>query len=158
QRSDRWNNDVPKRRPIAPCKKRIMGFVQGSWSGLAGTLAALVLAASACSSSSDGGVAEPPPSGAPSEPSETTSGGATTDAPAGVEAAAAPDGAPALSYPLRITAIKFFQGIGVTVMEDGAAASQREVPIVAGRNALVRVYVAPKPGANLGTVAGRLRI
>jgi hypothetical protein len=64
-------------------------------------------------------------------------------APAG-DAAALPTGA--IAPDLTVTEIAVLQGVKIDVMKDGARVASRNAPVVAGRDALVRVYVAPAAG------------
>jgi hypothetical protein len=58
---------------------------------------------------------------------------------------------------VRITQVAIYQGPKRVLMLDGFP-GQSNVPLVAGRDALVRVFYATEPGYNGGEVVGRLQI
>lgn len=56
------------------------------------------------------------------------------------------DGREALAAELRLSEVALYQGVKVQLSLDGEAAEASEVPIVAGRDALVRAFVVPRGG------------
>lgn len=59
-------------------------------------------------------------------------------------AAAEPTSAPRLANGITVDRLAIFQGVRVGLVEDGAWVSARNAPVVAGRDAVVRVYVTPR--------------
>ncbi len=105
------------------------------------SLLALACGASACSST------------------ETSQGG--DPGAAGAVPGLGGPGAPApLAAPtkLTITEVAVFQGVKVSVFADGARVVERNAPLVAGRTALVRVYVTPGEGFEASKIAGVLTL
>ena len=68
--------------------------------------------------------------------------------------------APPLVAGLAITDVAFFQAVKIPVLTAGKALgkSQRNAPVVAGRPALVRVYVKPGSGYTPSAVTAELRL
>jgi hypothetical protein len=56
-----------------------------------------------------------------------------------------PEG-PRLAAGISVSEVALFQAVKVTLARDGATFAMREAPVVAGREALVRVYVKPESG------------
>jgi hypothetical protein len=75
----------------------------------------------------------------------TTSALGTSDQDAGAHA-----GAHASEYTfardIRITQIALYQAVKVPLMADGEAIVERNAPVVAGKAALMRVFIEPQPG------------
>lgn len=88
-----------------------------------------------------------------SAPADTGSGTADTAPP--------PTDPPVTGLPLignlGISEIAVFQGVKVPVAKAGAKVAARTADVIAGREALVRVYVAPKAGFS-GSVKGELKL
>ncbi len=63
-----------------------------------------------------------------------------------------------LAANLGIQEIAFFQGVKVPVARNGAKITPRAADVIAGRAALVRVYLAPKAGWSPREVLGELRL
>lgn len=82
-----------------------------------------------------------------------------TPAAAGVPGLGVPPSDPA-SPPAKvtITEVALFQGVKVSVFAEGERVAERNAPLVAGRPALVRVYVAPLDGFRPGKFAGELTL
>ena len=57
---------------------------------------------------------------------------------------------------VAMKSIALYQGLKVSLMENGAPAPTSDLPIVAGRDALIRVFVAPDASYNGQPVIGRL--
>jgi hypothetical protein len=102
-------------------------------------------------------------SGAPR--SKDTTGGDDTGSPSseeGSDPAKDPTNPDAPRAPLAkgisVVEIAFFQGVKVDVVKNGAWLATRNAPVVAGRPALVRVYVAPESGFGGGAVTAELRV
>ena len=70
---------------------------------------------------------------------------------------AAPEG-PKLVKGLKVTGIAVFQAVKVPIVEDGEWVAKRNAPLIAGRPALVRVYVEPGSGYSARKVSGELRL
>ncbi len=114
-----------------------------------------LLAATACS----GGDAQSISNGDGSDPSSDPAGGdgvdqggdpATSDGgTAKGDAGTTPKpGEPAhLATNLTITEVAIFQAVKISLVKQGTRVAQRNAPIVAGREALVRAYVTPVAGA-----------
>jgi hypothetical protein len=83
----------------------------------------------------------------PANPSSDPSNPVSPDAPVGPLA----DG-------LAISEIAFFQGVKVSVFNTNKWVAQRNAPVVAGRQALVRVYVTPQASWKGGQVTAELRL
>ena len=85
-------------------------------------------------------------------------------APPDVATAAPPDVAPEVALPpglvraLTITDVSVFQAVRVPLLADGAAVTSRALPVVAGRGAVVRVYVRPEAGFTPRGVDGELTV
>lgn len=59
---------------------------------------------------------------------------------------------------VSITEVAVFQGVKVSVFAEGERVAERNAPLVAGRPALIRVYVAPLDGFQPGKFAGELTL
>ncbi len=59
---------------------------------------------------------------------------------------------------LSVTGVAVFQGVKVDVVAKGEWVARRNAPVVAGRPALVRVYVAPEAGWSPRAVTAELRV
>lgn len=121
------------------------------------TLVPFVVSITACSAA-DGGaslgaIGDPPasptgdagPAGASSDPPETSPVFAPEDSDAGGEAAPEPPKEPEL-VPVKELAIEelaLFQGVKVPLEKDGVRDDGKKVHVVAGREGILRVYVAP---------------
>ncbi len=87
---------------------------------------------------------------------------AALDAPRALDVPRVTVEAGALAQPLveglAITSVAFFQSVKVPVVTEAGpiAAEERVAPVVAGRRAAVRVYVAPRPGWTPRTVTAQL--
>lgn len=108
------------------------------------------------------------PSSAPPSSDEAAGGdddgsGAATDGTSGGDPKGAdptnPDAPRApLVTGLSIAEIAIFQGVKIDLVKDGAALETRNAPVVAGRPALVRVYVKPQTGWASKKVTAELRL
>jgi hypothetical protein len=113
-----------------------------------------------------------PDSGDPSTPGTDTgattkpttdSGTTTTDTgtPA-TDTAPPPSDPPVSGLPLisnlSIGEVAFFQGVKVSVAKSGSKVATRAAPVIAGREALVRVYLAPAAGWSPREVVGELKL
>ena len=119
-------------------------------------LAALFLGAAACSSTHTivgGTPGEPGAEGSTTEtePTDPTTVGDPTDKDAP---------SPPLASGLDITEIAVFQAVKVPVFADGklVSTSSRSAPVVVGRPALIRVYVAPSSSYKRSAVTAELRL
>ncbi|MEO0321629.1 MAG: hypothetical protein AAF447_01620 [Myxococcota bacterium] len=65
---------------------------------------------------------------------------------------------PGMPPDLEVTGIAVFQSVKVSVVEDGATVVDRNAPVIAGREALVRVYVAPGEDYVERELRGRLDV
>lgn len=118
--------------------------------------------------------ADPDAGGDPSKPGDPDTGSTTkppadsgttptgdTGAPA-TDTAAPPSDPPVTGLPLisslTITEVAFFQGVKVSVAKSGAKVASRPADVIAGREALVRVYVSPAPGWTAREVVGELKL
>lgn len=108
----------------------------------------------------DGAVAPPGPDGAVAD--AASGDGATPDAGIGPVVDAAVDAPPppppgslTLADGLRIQSVAVYQAVRIAIAEDGAPAD-RNGPIVAGRDAVVRVSVQPDAGWTAREVTARL--
>lgn len=63
----------------------------------------------------------------------------------------------ALASGLRMTEVAIYQGVKITLMSDGAPQSPN-APVIGGRPALVRVFVAPQGGFDARDIVARLTI
>ncbi len=106
--------------------------------------------------------------------SEGTGGTAKTTDTTGADGAGAgspeaeggetPDGADpakptqAVVEGIAITGVAVFQGVKVDVVKGGAWVAKRNAPVVAGRPAVVRVYVTPDAGWTSRAITGELRL
>jgi Peptidase M66 len=59
---------------------------------------------------------------------------------------------------LTITDVSLFQAVRVPLLRQGSVVTARTVPVVAGRAAVVRVYVRPEAGFRTGAVEGLLTV
>ena len=75
-------------------------------------------------------------------------------APAASEPAPA---APALAEQIAVDEVAIYQGVKTLVVKDGAVATKRNAPVIAGRPALVRVFVKAT-GRSRPTIEGELRV
>jgi hypothetical protein len=93
-------------------------------------------------------------------PTDTGSAATDTGSPA-TDTAPPPSEPPVTGLPLAanlgIAEVAVFQGVKVSVARAGSKVTARPADVVAGREALVRVYVAPKAGFS-GTVRGELKL
>jgi hypothetical protein len=64
----------------------------------------------------------------------------------------------ALVRDLSISEVALFQGVKVTLAENGEPAAERGAPVVAGRAGLLRVYVSPSAGWGAKKVTAELRL
>lgn len=116
--------------------------------------------------SADGGAPTPDagPAGTPdaSTPPPKDSGTSSTDtgtpAPPADSGGDPPVSGLPLAPDLAIEEVAFFQGVKVPVARDGAKVSSRMADVIAGRAALVRVYLAPKAGWTSRAITGELRL
>jgi hypothetical protein len=88
-------------------------------------------------SSPDQGNGDTPGDGTPGTPD----GGAQ-----GTDAAPPAKPAGAIAQDVKVTQIAVLQGVKIDVVKDGVKVASRNAPVVAGRDALVRVYVTPDAG------------
>lgn len=65
---------------------------------------------------------------------------------------------PGLARALTITDVSLFQAVRVPLLRHGGAVGARALPVVAGRAAVVRVYVRPEAGFQAGAVEGLLTV
>ena len=63
-----------------------------------------------------------------------------------------------LATGLSITGVVAYQAVGIALMWDGAEVSKRNAPIVIGKDALIRVMVAPESDWKQREVVGRLEL
>lgn len=63
-----------------------------------------------------------------------------------------------LASNLAITDVIAYQAVGIALMRDDAEVTQRNAPIIAGKDTLIRVLVAPTPGWQARLVVGRLEL
>ncbi|MEZ4226206.1 MAG: M66 family metalloprotease [Polyangiaceae bacterium] len=63
-----------------------------------------------------------------------------------------------LASNIRVTEIAVYQAVKIPVMKAGAEVTQRNAQVVAGRDALVRVFVSPDPGFTPREIVGRLTL
>ncbi len=83
------------------------------------------------------------------DPNEPSSGGDSTD----------PEAPPAPLVPgLAVKDVAVYQGVKVLVVKGGAWVSSRNAPVVAGRPALVRVFVTPDASFEAQSVTAELRL
>lgn len=66
--------------------------------------------------------------------------------------------APGLVRALTITDVSLFQAVKVPLMAAGSVVTERSVPVIAGRSAVVRVYVRPEAGYQSRGVDGELTV
>ncbi len=64
----------------------------------------------------------------------------------------------ALAGGISISQIVINQGVSIAIEKNGQAVSNRNAPVVQGRQALMRVFVAPGGGFSSRTIVGRLSI
>lgn len=91
-----------------------------------------------------GGTAGTPGTGGASSGGSAGTGGTT---PAG-----------GLAAGLRISEISVYQAVKVPIMQNGGAVAQTNAPVVAGRDALVRVAVSPDQGFQPREIVARLEL
>ncbi len=65
---------------------------------------------------------------------------------------------PGLSLSLAITDVALFQAVRVPILRAGAVVTSRAIPVIAGRRAVVRVYVTPEAGYSPGSISGELTV
>jgi hypothetical protein len=68
------------------------------------------------------------------------------------------DPAPRLATGLRISEIAVYQGVKVTVMREGESVEAPSLPLVAGRDGMLRVFVSAESGWRPRLVLGRLEL
>lgn len=99
-------------------------------------------------------------SGTPS--SSDTGTPATDTGTSATDTAPPPSDPPVTGLPLianlGISEVAFFQGVKVSVAKSGTKVSSRVADVIAGREALVRVYVTPKSGWSGAAVKGELKL
>lgn len=66
--------------------------------------------------------------------------------------------APGLVRALTITDVSLFQAVKVPLLAAGSVATGRSIPVIAGRSAVVRVYVRPEAGYQARGVEGELTV
>jgi hypothetical protein len=69
-----------------------------------------------------------------------------------------PKEGPRLAAGITISEVALFQAVKVTLARDGALFSMREAPIVAGREAVLRIYVEPEAGFAARDLVAKLKI
>ncbi|HQY64040.1 MAG TPA: M66 family metalloprotease [Polyangiaceae bacterium] len=80
-------------------------------------------------------------------------------APGAVPGLGGVPGLPASPPPkVSIAEVAVFQGVKVSVFAEGERVAERNAPLIAGRPALLRVYVAPLDGFQAGKFAGELTL
>ncbi len=62
------------------------------------------------------------------------------------------------AMPLAVTEVAVYQGVKVTIVKGGEHVAERNAPLIAGRRALVRVFVEPKEGYTPRKVIAELSI
>jgi hypothetical protein len=77
---------------------------------------------------------------------------------AGAGAGGAPPATTPLATGVAIAGITLYQAVSVPIVADGADIAQRNAPVVAGRDALVRILVAPAAGWQPRQLAARLEL
>ena len=65
---------------------------------------------------------------------------------------------PGLVRALTITDVSLFQAVKVPLLAAGSVATGRSIPVIAGRSAVVRVYVRPEAGYQARGVEGELTV
>lgn len=65
---------------------------------------------------------------------------------------------PGLARALTISHVALFQTVRVPILRAGAVVTSREIPVIAGRRAVVRVYVTPETGYAPGPIDGELTV
>jgi hypothetical protein len=142
---------------------RIIGLNTG-FPGLA--FIALMVGAAACSSATtisetigETAPGEVPPDGTTTN-DKTTNDKTTNDPSTKGDPTSKDSPAPPLVTGLAITDVAFFQGVKVPVIKAGKVVGKttRNAPVVAGRPALVRVYVAMSEGYAPSAVTAELRL
>ena len=93
-----------------------------------------------------------------SSPATDTGPGATPDTGPGTTPSDPPVSGLSLIPNLAITEVAVFQGVKVSVAKDGAKVTTHMADVIAGREALVRVYVSPKAGWTTRDVVGELKL
>ena len=63
-----------------------------------------------------------------------------------------------LAAGLRITEIAMYQAVKVPLMQGGSPSNSTNAPVVAGRQGVIRAYVAPDPGWAPREIVGRLEL
>ncbi len=81
-------------------------------------------------------------------------------APADAPVDAAPDvaRAPGLVRALTITDVALFQAVRIPLLQAGVTVTERALPVIAGRRAVLRVYVRPEAGYAPGAVDAELTV
>jgi hypothetical protein len=100
---------------------------------------------------------EPGQAGAAGEPTAGELGGASSGQ-GGAISSPEPPPTSKLAAGVAITEIAVFQGVKVTVAKSGARVSTRTVPVIAGRDGLVRVYVTPEAGYTAKELTAELHL
>lgn len=85
-------------------------------------------------------------------------GGGTGGAGGGSGGAGGTPPTGALASSLAITEIAVYQAVKVPIMQNGAPVATTNAPVVAGRNAMFRVYATPDPGFQPREIVARLEI
>jgi hypothetical protein len=105
----------------------------------------------ACGLSSSGGTSGWGSGGA-------SSGGASSGGASGSGAAGGTTSSGTLAAGLRITEVAVYQAVKVPIMQQGTPVSNTNAPVVAGRDALVRVFVTPDAGYQAREIVARLEL
>lgn len=63
-----------------------------------------------------------------------------------------------LAQNIAVGEVAVFQTVKVTVAQEGSAIEERNAPIIAGKEALIRAYVAPGEGWTAKSITGELRL
>ena len=85
-------------------------------------------------------------------PSDAAPGGAPVDAAQDVARA------PGLVRALTVTDVALFQAVRIPLLQAGVAVTERALPVIAGRRAVLRVYVRPEAGYAPGAVDAELTV
>jgi hypothetical protein len=97
--------------------------------------------------------------GDPNAPGGSDGGAKLADgAPAPTPTSPTPAPTAKLAEKLAITEVAIFQGVKVSIAKSGAKVTSRTMPVVAGRDALLRVYVTPDAGFNPHDITAELHI
>jgi len=122
------------------CKTRVPF---SRWPRTAGTLIAATLLV-ACGSNSPGSDAGTfTDSSTPHDSDVLPDAGGDSASPVD----AAPPGDPRLAEGITLTGVELFQSVEIPLMQSGVASPPGVAPVVAGRDAMVRIYASPTGGA-----------